>query len=48
EKELVNSLANDDNEEIYSNSLDDNEKYEETNSLSDIPLQNPKKYKMKG
>ncbi|CAG8743038.1 7939_t:CDS:1, partial [Dentiscutata heterogama] len=48
EEELVNSLANDDNEEMYSNSLDDNEEYEETNSLSDIPLQNPKKRKVKG
>ncbi|CAG8839616.1 18154_t:CDS:2, partial [Racocetra persica] len=48
DEELVNSLANDDNEEIYSNSLDNNEKYEETNLLSDISLQNPKKHKAKG
>ncbi|CAG8851776.1 26027_t:CDS:1, partial [Racocetra persica] len=34
--------------EMYSNSLDDNEEYEETNSLFDIPLQNPKKRKAKG
>ncbi|CAG8790090.1 12013_t:CDS:2, partial [Racocetra persica] len=48
DEELVNSLANDDNEEMYSNSLDNNEEYEETNSLSDISLQNPKKCKAKG
>ncbi|CAG8821479.1 585_t:CDS:2, partial [Racocetra fulgida] len=47
DEELVNSPANDDNEEMYSNSLDNNEEYEETNSLSDIPLQNPKKQELK-
>ncbi|RIB17532.1 hypothetical protein C2G38_2037659 [Gigaspora rosea] len=48
EEELVNSPANNDNEEMYNNSLDDNEEYEETNSIADIPLQNPKKRKAKG
>ncbi|RIB21249.1 hypothetical protein C2G38_1119519 [Gigaspora rosea] len=48
EDDLVNSPANDDNDETCSNSLDDNEICEESNSLAEIPLQNPKKRKAKG
>ncbi|CAG8698076.1 10050_t:CDS:2 [Cetraspora pellucida] len=53
ENELVNSPANDDNDETCSNSLDsksldDDEECEESNSLANIPLQNPKKHKSKG
>ncbi|CAG8751057.1 16969_t:CDS:2, partial [Dentiscutata erythropus] len=47
EEELVNSLANDSNEDVCSNSLDDNEECEETNSLVNIPLQYSKKRKTK-
>ncbi|CAG8636454.1 11029_t:CDS:1, partial [Cetraspora pellucida] len=53
EDELVNSPTNDDNDEACSNSLDskslnDDEECEESNSLTNIPLQNPKKHKAKG
>ncbi|RIB12102.1 hypothetical protein C2G38_2201584 [Gigaspora rosea] len=52
--ELANSPVDNGNEEeveIYSNSLDDNEECEEcedNNSLADMPLQNSKKRKAKG